>query len=114
MYRKWTEEKSNEIVRLHKKGITHTEIATIMGIDRHAVTGKLWSIKVKNGYVVPKDSPWGGKKYPRSSSYEDIGVRLCNLCHNKFSYTSRYQRFCWTCKNNSPMIGHDGYDSYII
>ena len=107
----WAQEKSDSIVRLHKEGKTHKEIGAIMGIDRHAVTGKLWRVKIKNGYVVPKDSPWAGKKYPRLASCQDIGVRLCNVCQQNFSHTSRYQRFCWECRSK---IGHDGYGNYII
>jgi len=110
----WTEEKSNAIVRLQKEGKTHKEIGAIVGADRHAVTGRLWRIKVKNGYVVPKDSPWGKKRNTVRSPDQDqdiIGERSCNVCQNKFSYTSRYQRFCWTCKSK---ISHDGYTKYII
>ena len=107
----WAQEKSDAIVRLHKEGKTHKEIGVIMGIDRHAVTGKLWRIKVKNGYVVPKDSPWAGKRYYRRASYKDIGVRLCNVCQQKFSYISRYQRFCHICKDE---VSHNEYINYII
>ena len=110
----WTEEKSNEIVRLQKEGKTHKEIGAIVGADRHAVTGRLWRIKVKNGYVVPKGSPWGKKRNTRRAPDDDqniIGERSCNVCQNKFSYTSRYQRFCWTCKSK---INHDGYTNYIL
>ena len=114
MYKTWTEEQSDAAVRLHKEGKTHKEIGAIVGMDRHAVTGKLWRIKIENGYVVPKDSPWGKKRNTRRVPDKDedvIGERLCNVCQQKFSYTSRYQRFCWVCKNK---VSHDGYINYII
>jgi hypothetical protein len=103
----WAQEKINEIVQLHKEGKTHKEIGDMMGIDRHAVTGKLWRIKIKNGYMVPK------RNTVRSPDNEEdiIGVRPCNVCQQNFSYTSRYQRFCWTCKDK---VSHDGYINYII
>jgi len=114
MYRTWTEEKSNKIVRLQKKGITHKEIGAIVGADRHAVTGRLWRIKIKKGYVVPKNSLLSKKRNTRRAPDNDedvIGERLCNVCQNKFSYTSHYQRFCWPCKSK---ISHDGYSNYIL
>ena len=110
----WTEEKSNEVDRLHNEGKTVKEISAIVGIHRHAISGKLWRIKIKNGYVVPTDSPWGKKRNTRRAPDDDediIGERLCNVCQNKFPYTSRYQRFCWTCKNK---VSHDGYINYIL
>ena len=112
MQNTWTEEKSNEIVRLQKEGKTHKEIGAIVGADRHAVTGRLWRIKVKNGYVVPEASR--RKRNTRRSPDNDqyiIGERSCNVCQNKFSYTSRYQRFCWPCKIK---VSRDGYSNYII
>jgi hypothetical protein len=114
MHRTWTEEKSNEIVRLHKKGKTHKEIGAIVGADRHAVTGRLWRIKIKNGYVVPKGSLLSKKRNTRRTPDNDadvIGERLCNVCQHKFSYTSRFQRFCWACKEK---VSHDGYGKYIL
>ena len=114
MRKTWTDEQSDAVVRLHKEGKTHKEIGAIVGFDRHAVTGRLWRIKVKNGYVVPKDSPWGKKRNTRRVPDKDedvIGERLCNVCQQKFYYTSRYQRFCWVCKNK---VSHDGYINYII
>ena len=114
MYKTWTEEKSNAIVQLQKEGKTHKEIGAIVGAERHAVTGRLWRIKVKNGYVVPKGSLLSKKRNTRRTPDNDadvIGERLCNVCQNKFSYTSRYQRFCWTCKNK---VSHDGYINYIL
>ena len=114
MYKTWTEEKSDTIVRLHKDGKTHKEIGAIVGVDRLAVTGRLWRIKVKNGYKVPKDSPWRKKINTRRVPDKDadvIGERLCNVCQHKFSYTSRYQRFCWICKEK---VSHDGYGRYIL
>ena len=114
MHKTWTEEKSNAIVQLQKEGKTHKEISTIVGVDRLAVTGKLWRIKIKNGYTVPEDSPWGGKKNTRRGPDSDedfIGERLCNVCQQNFSYTSRYQRFCWPCKSK---VSNDGYGNYII
>ena len=114
MQKTWTKEKSNVIVQLHKEGKTHKEIAAIVGAERHAVTGRLWRIKIKNGYVVPKDSPWGKKRNTVRAPDNDkdiIGERLCNVCQNKFSYTSRYQRFCWPCKSN---VSRDGYSNYIL
>ena len=112
MQNTWTEEKSNEIVRLQKEGKTHKEIGAIVGADRHAVTGRLWRIKIKNGYVVPEGSR--RKRNTRRAPDDDqaiIGERSCNVCHNKFSYTSRYQRFCWPCKIK---VSRDGYSNYII
>ena len=114
MNRTWTEEKSNEVTRLSNQGKTPSEISAIIGINRHAITGKLWRLKIKNGYVVPKDSPWGKKRNIVRAPDDDqdiIGERLCNVCQNKFSYTSRYQRFCWPCKSK---ISHDGYSRYIL
>ena len=114
MYRTWTKEKSNAIVQLQEEGKTHKEIGAIIGMDRHAVTGKLWRIKVKNGYVVPKNSLLSKKRNTRRTPDSDadvIGERLCNVCQQNFSYTSRYQRFCWPCKSK---ISHDGYSKYII
>ena len=114
MYRTWTKEKSNAIVQLQEEGKTHKEIGAIIGMDRHAVTGKLWRIKVKNGYVVPKNSLLSKKRNTRRTPDSDadvIGERLCNVCQQNFSYTSRYQRFCWPCKSK---ISHDGYSRYII
>ena len=110
----WAQGKSDAIVRLHKEGKTHKEIGAIMGIDRHAVTGKLWRIKVKNGYTVPKSSPWGKKRNtvrPPDNEKDIIGERLCNVCQQNFSYTSRYQRFCWPCKSK---ISRDGYTKYTL
>jgi hypothetical protein len=114
MYKTWTEEKSNAIVQLQKEGKTHKEIGAIVGADRHAVTGRLWRIKVKNGYTVPKSSLWGKKRNTvRSPDNEKdiIGERLCNVCQQNFSYTSRYQRFCWPCKSK---ISRDGYTKYTL
>ena len=111
MQKTWTEEKSNEIVRLHKKGKTHKEIGAIVGAERHAVTGRLWRIKVKNGYVVPKGSPKRNRRRTPDNDQEIIGERLCNVCQQKFSYTSRFQRFCWPCKSK---VNHDGYSGYIL
>ena len=114
MHKTWTEEKSNEIVRLYNKGKTHKEIGAIVGADRLAVTGRLWRIKVKKGYKVSKDSPWRKKRNTRRAPDKDvdiIGERLCNVCQQKFSYTSRYQRFCWVCKKK---VSHDGYGKYIL
>jgi hypothetical protein len=114
MQKTWTEEKSNEVYRLYNEGKTPSQISNIVGIHKHAVSGKLWRFKIKNGYVVPKDSPWGKKRNIVRAPDDDqdiIGERLCNVCQNKFSYTSRYQRFCWPCKSK---ISHDGYSRYIL
>ena len=111
MYKIWTEEKSNAIVKLHKEGKTPKEIADIVGAKRHAVIGRLWRIKVKNGYVVPTGSPKRNRRRAPDDDQEIIGERLCNICQNKFSYTSRYQRFCWPCKGN---VSRNGYTNYIL
>ena len=114
MDKTWTEEKTSEVTRLSSEGKTPSQISAITGINRHSVAGKVWRIKVKNGYVIPKDSPWAKKRNTRRAPDDDqdiIGERLCNVCQQNFFYTSRYQRFCWTCKNK---ISHDGYSNYTI
>ena len=114
MDKTWTEEKSNTIVRLQEEGKTHKEIGAIVGFNRHAVSGRLWRINIKNGYVVPKNSLLSKKRNTRRPPDDDkdiIGERLCNVCQKKFSYTSRYQRFCWPCKSS---VSRDGYSNYIL
>ena len=94
----WNEEKIEELKRLSKNNRPY-EIAAIMGIGKNSVLGKLYRIKVKNGYVPPADSKHTNRHYSHPRRVM-IGKRKCNTCENDFEFHSRYQRFCDECKRS--------------
>ena len=107
----WKEKEIKELKRLSRDK-RPCEVAAMMGIGKNSVLGKLYRIKVKNGYVPPADSKHTAPRFrPRMTERKIIGKRKCNTCGNEFEFYSHYQRFCYHCKES---INSHGYENYTI
>jgi hypothetical protein len=110
-FKAWSKEKVEELKRLSKDK-RPCEIAVIMGLKKNSILGKLYRLKVAEGYVPPSDSKYSKpRRRPRMSERIIIGKRKCNTCENEFGFYSTYQRFCEYCKEK---INSHGYGNYPL
>jgi|TARA_R100001530_G_scaffold1955_3_gene3379 hypothetical protein len=110
-FKAWSKEKVEELKRLSKDK-RPCEIVTIMGLKKNSILGKLYRLKVSEGYTPPSDSKYAKpRRRPRMSERIIVGKRKCNTCENEFEFYSSYQRFCVPCKET---INSHGYGNYPI
>ena len=97
----WTPNNIDRLMELSNTKLTATKIAIELGTTKNAVLGKLYRIKLKNGYT-PKPLQVRNNKRLSTSYFKKHGKKPCNLCNKMFMSYSRYDRFCEQCKRCSP------------
>ena len=97
----WTPSSVDRLMKLSNTELTSTKIAMELGTTKNSVLGKLYRIKVKNGYVPKIVQPRSNRRLS-IGYFKKHGKKPCNLCKKMFMSYSRYDRFCEQCKRCSP------------
>ena len=97
----WTPNNIDRLMELSNTKLTATKIAIELGTTKNAVLGKLYRIKLKNGYT-PKPLQVRNNKRLSTSYFKKQGEKPCTLCKEMFMSYSRHDKFCDRCKRCSP------------
>ena len=95
----WTQETIDKMNALSLQGLSASKVAHQIGTTKNSVIGVLYRIKLKNGHTATRKNNIKDSKF-RSSYFPKTGEkRKCNTCSAIFDMRSKFDRFCWHCKN---------------